>query len=88
VSSLLVEIAGRVQGVGFRYSVQRRAREAGVAGWVRNREDGTVEAALEGDDEAVERVVELCRRGPAGAEVADVSVSEREAEGAEGFEVR
>jgi acylphosphatase len=88
VRAVRVEVSGRVQGVGFRYSVQRRARERGVAGWVRNREDGTVEAWLEGEEDAVDSVLEVCRSGPRGAGVAEVKVDEGEAEGLAGFEVR
>ncbi len=84
-----VVVHGRVQGVGFRYSAQRRAVEAGVDGWVRNRGDGTVEAVLEGDAEAVERVLAFLREGPRGAEVTDVRVSnEEEPEGLRGFDAR
>ena len=49
---------GRVQGVFFRETTRRTAEQHGVAGWVRNNADGTVEAVFEGDDEAVERLVE------------------------------
>ena len=84
-----VVVHGRVQGVGFRYSVRQRAASAGVAGWVRNCSDGSVEAVFEGDDEAVERVVEWMREGPRGAVVEDVEVSEDDgSEGLSGFEVR
>jgi acylphosphatase len=79
---------GRVQGVFFRDSVRRRAEEAGVAGWVNNRSDGAVEAVLEGEPDAVEAMVEFCRRGPGRAEVAELEVSEESPEGLTGFEVR
>jgi len=59
-----------------------------VAGWVTNRPDGAVEAVFEGDSDAVERLVEFCRRGPSGAEVESVDVVEEEPEGLSGFEVR
>jgi acylphosphatase len=83
-----VVVSGTVQGVFFRDTVRGAAVERGVAGWVRNRSDGTVEAELEGPPEAVHAVVEVCRRGPAGAEVAGVDVEEGEAQGERGFEVR
>ena len=84
-----VVVHGRVQGVGFRYSVRQRAASAGVAGWVRNCADGSVEAVFEGDDDAVERVVEWMREGPRGAAVQDVEVSEEDgSEELGGFEVR
>ena len=69
-------ITGRVQGVGFRFFAEAAAMREGVHGWVRNRPDGAVEAWLEGDAEAVERVEAALRRGPAGARVDDVSVAE------------
>jgi acylphosphatase len=82
-----VVISGRVQGVFFRDSIRQRAESAGVAGWVRNTPDGTVEAVFEGPAEAVEALVEFSRRGPARAEVAGVDVTEEEPEGISGFRV-
>jgi acylphosphatase len=64
-----VVVHGRVQGVGFRYAVVDRARLLGLGGWVRNRPDGTVEAAFEGPHERVRSIVDWCRRGPRGARV-------------------
>ena len=78
-------ISGRVQGIGFRYSCRRVAESAGVSGWCRNLPDGRVEAALEGEAEAVERVVAWCRRGPSHAIVTDVDVVPETPEGATGF---
>ena len=69
-------ITGRVQGVGFRFFVDAAAAREGVHGWVRNRPDGAVEASIEGDREAVERVEAALRRGPSGARVEDVRVEE------------
>jgi acylphosphatase len=68
ISKFLV-IAGRVQGVGFRDWIIRRARRQGIAGWVRNRRDGTLEALIAGEADAVEELLRACRRGPPGAEV-------------------
>jgi acylphosphatase len=79
---------GRVQGVFFRDSTRRRAEAAGVSGWARNRPDGAVEAAFEGEPEAVESMVELCRRGPGRAEVTDLEVIDEEPEGLSGFVIR
>ena len=76
---------GAVQGVGYRFSAARAAALRDVSGWVRNRADGTVEAVLEGSQEAVESMVEWCRRGPPGALVADVEVHEEPPEGVAGF---
>ena len=83
-----VIVHGLVQGVGFRYAVASAARSRGVAGWVRNRSDGTVEAAFEGDPEAIESVVRFCREGPRGAEVLRVDVEDEVPEGLVGFEIR
>ena len=79
---------GRVQGVFFRDSLRERARAHGVSGWVLNRDDGAVEAVLEGEPENVERVVRFAETGPPRADVADVSVTDEEPEGLLGFEVR
>jgi len=67
-------VRGRVQGVWFRGSMQDEARRLGVAGWVRNRPDGTVEAEVEGTREAVDGLIAWARHGPPGARVADVRV--------------
>ncbi len=77
-----------MQGVFFRDTTRRRAESAGVSGWVRNREDGVVEAVFEGNPAAVEELVEFCRRGPSRAEVTSVEVIEEGPEGLEGFQVR
>ena len=69
-------IRGRVQGVGYRAFLRHEAQRHGVAGWVRNRRDGSVEAVLQGSAEAVQSVIEHARRGPHGARVTDVEVSE------------
>jgi acylphosphatase len=82
-----VTVYGFVQGVGFRFAVERAARSRGVAGWVRNRPDGTVEAVFEGDLNDVEALVGLCRRGPRGAAVERVDVEVESPEGLAGFRV-
>ena len=69
-------ITGRVQGVGFRFYMQRKARELGVTGWVRNRRDGAVEAVVQGETDAVEAMTAWARRGPPSAVVAEVSISD------------
>jgi len=73
-----VLVAGRVQGVGFRWAVEDEARDAGVTGWVRNLPDGRVEAVFEGEEESVRRMVGFCRRGPAAARVDDVEMIREE----------
>jgi acylphosphatase len=66
--------AGRVQGVGFRYFVLRKASALGVTGWVRNLGDGRVEAIFEGSPEAVAKAVEWCRIGPPHSHIRDLQV--------------
>lgn len=83
-----VVVSGHVQGVFFRETARRRALALGVAGWIRNDADGSVEAALEGAEDAVERLVELCREGPRGARVEWVDVIAEEPEGLSGFDAR
>jgi acylphosphatase len=83
-----VIVHGRVQGVGFRYSLARAAQSRGVAGWARNRADGTLEAVFEGDPGAVEALVRLSHAGPRGAEVERVDVFEEPPEGLSRFETR
>ena len=82
-----VLVHGRVQGVFFRDTLRERARAHGVAGWVRNRPDGAVEAVFEGSPEAVERLVRFCRTGPPRAAVERVEVTEEDPEGLSGFDV-
>ena len=83
-----VIVHGEVQGVFFRDSARDEASQRGVAGWARNRPDGTVEAVFEGEREAVERLVEYCRSGPPQAAVERVETSGEEPEGLSGFSVR
>jgi acylphosphatase len=68
-------IAGRVQGVGFRFFVEDAARHEGLSGWVRNLPDGQVEVLVEGDEAAVDRVEQKIRRGPSSARVDRVDVA-------------
>lgn len=86
--SIRVRIEGRVQGVGYRAWTARRARGLGVAGWVRNRSDGSVEAVLQGEAHAIERMLADCRVGPPGALVHAVSILGEVEEALVGFEVR
>ncbi len=83
-----VVVHGRVQGVFYRASTRREAQDAGVAGWVRNAEDGTVHAHVEGAPEAVERMLAWMRRGPRHAQVDRVEVQVADPEGHAGFAVR
>ena len=77
-----------MQGVGFRYQARSRAKSLGLAGFVRNLPDGSVEAVFEGEDERVESMVEWSRHGPPGARVDDVEVSWEQSTGEQGFAVR
>jgi acylphosphatase len=82
-----VVVTGRVQGVFFRASCAERARAAGLAGWVRNRSDGAVEAEFEGPDDRVEAILAWCREGPPSARVDEVLITDRETAGETGFRV-
>ena len=82
-----IEARGRVQGVFFRESMRRWALQRGVAGWVRNRTDGSVEAVFEGERDAVLSLVESCRLGPPDARVESLDVHDEPAEGLTGFSV-
>lgn len=83
-----VVASGGVQGVWYRQSCLEQARAAGVAGWVRNHPDGTVEAELEGTAGAVEAVVAWMRVGPPRATVTGLAVEDLAPVGVHGFEVR
>jgi acylphosphatase len=81
-------IHGNVQGVFFRDSTRDQARSHGVSGWVRNREDGAVEAVLEGPPDAVEQLLHFLKQGPSHADVQRVDVEDEAPEGFDSFEVR
>ena len=83
-----VRVTGRVQGVFFRGWTQEQADRLGIKGWVRNCPDNTVEAHLEGEESAVNWLIDLIGDGPPGARVANVQVREAAVEGLGGFEVR
>ena len=74
MQNVRIEITGHVQGVGFRYAMRAEARRRGLSGWVRNRRDGSVEALLQGDADAVRALIDWARQGPPGAHVAEVRV--------------
>jgi acylphosphatase len=83
-----VRIRGRVQGVFFRAEARARAESLGLAGWICNAPDGSVEAEFEGEEERVGSMLGWCRRGPSGAHVDDVEVESEEPTGEAGFSVR
>ncbi|MEV1132078.1 acylphosphatase [Agromyces sp. NPDC049794] len=82
-----VIVHGEVQGVGFRYTARLEAGRIGVAGWVRNRRDGAVEAEIEGDEASVGQMIEWLAQGPPGAVVRRTDVTELEPIGESEFRV-
>jgi acylphosphatase len=87
VTRARVRVRGLVQGVNFRAETEARARALGVAGWVRNAGDGSVEAVFEGPRDRVESLLAWCRRGPSGACVDAVEVAWEEPRGEPAFRV-
>ncbi|WP_320053476.1 acylphosphatase [uncultured Acetobacteroides sp.] len=83
-----IVVSGRVQGVGFRYYVDRKAQELGVYGYVRNLPNGKLEVEAEGDDVSVETLIDYCRIGPARALVDRVEVHSQPVVGYTHFGVR
>jgi len=84
-----VVVEGFVQGVGYRHFAWRAGRRLGLSGWVRNRADGTVEALVSGEPEAVETMLAELRRGPSGAHVRNVRLAEADGDFIDGaFEIR
>jgi acylphosphatase len=83
-----VIVHGRVQGVGFRWATRAEARRIGLEGWVRNRDDGTVEAEIQGSDEDVERMRAWLAVGPPGAHVMRVDVADIGTVSDSGFALR
>src|SRR6185437_7659876 len=83
--TLRLVIAGRVQGVGYRDWMLGEALARGIAGWVRNRRDGTVEALVHGEDAAIESLLAACRRGPPAAAVTAVTQSPADPPAEQGF---
>jgi acylphosphatase len=69
-----VYVAGLVQGVAFRYYARREARSLGITGWVKNLHDGRVELLFEGEEAAVDQMVDWCRHGPRSAHVMDIQI--------------
>ncbi|QSW99479.1 acylphosphatase [Haloterrigena alkaliphila] len=83
-----VFVSGTVQGVYYRATTRDTARERGVGGWVKNLEDGRVEAIFEGPEDAVEGMIEWCHTGSPAADVEDVEAEFEEPQGEDGFEIR
>lgn len=82
-------VTGRVQGVCYRAFTKENAVAAGLNGWVRNTDDGCVEAVFEGSKSEIERMISICRQGPTASLVRDIDVQwEGAAEGLKGFQIR
>jgi acylphosphatase len=86
-ATLRVHVSGIVQGVGYRQWLRTEAVRRGLAGWVRNRTDGSVEAVLHGDSAAVEAVAAACKKGPSMARVDKVQASPAEYDGTKEFRI-
>lgn len=84
----IIEVSGRVQGVGFRYYTVQKAKELNVVGFVQNRPDGDVLIEAEAETEALIEFVQWCRKGPAWAKVTDVRVSDTLPVGYTDFEIK
>lgn len=83
-----VYVSGDVQGVFFRATTREKARQVGVTGWVRNLDDGRVEAHFEGTDEQLDEMIEFCHEGSSAATVEDVEVDHVDPEGHDRFQIR
>jgi acylphosphatase len=88
VIAVLVRITGRVQGVGFRWHTRSEAQHLGLAGWVRNLSDGSVEARLEGPERTVDAMITWLGHGPPAALVEDAVVEQVDVLGLDGFQIR
>jgi acylphosphatase len=86
--ALHLRITGRVQGVGYRYAFEREARRLGLAGWVRNRADASVEAQVQGPAAALDALTAWARRGPAAARVDQVTATPVGEQEFKAFEIR
>lgn len=86
--TIRLRVAGRVQGVGYRDFVHGEAEARGLAGWVRNRRDGTVEAVVSGAAESIDEFIAACWRGPPSSRVADIQIEPADADFPAGFAIR
>ncbi|MEO0393396.1 MAG: acylphosphatase [Pseudomonadota bacterium] len=85
--TIRVSIFGRVQGVGYRVWTEQRARQLGLAGWVRNRLDGSVEAVFSGDKGVIAQMVRACEEGPSVARVERVKQQREDAQANQDFKI-
>ncbi len=88
LKAYIIQVYGRVQGVGFRYYTRKKAVELGINGFVRNMRDGSVYIEAECDGDMLELFVDWCRQGPEWSRVEKVSVQEKPVEGSSGFTIR
>ncbi len=87
MSRIKVLVSGRVQGVFYRAFVKQNAEQLGLSGWVKNRRDGRVAAEIEGNKEAIKKMLGLMRHGPSAARVDNIQTADMEEKGSEGFEI-
>ncbi len=83
-----IHITGKVQGVSFRYYILKEAQRLGINGWVKNLEDGRMEAIAQGKEEDLQQLLRLFRKGPPYAEVERVDMKEMPEQKLEGFEIK
>ncbi len=86
--ALVIQVFGRVQGVGFRYYTKKKAQELGIKGYVQNRPDGSVKIEAEGEDQKLEAFLHWCRQGPSWARVQEVKSAELPPAGYEDFRIK
>jgi len=84
----IIRVYGKVQGVGFRYYTQQKARELGITGFVQNRPDGSVYIEAEGEEENLDNFIQWCYEGPGWARVTDVKVQKTPVFGYDGFKIK
>ena len=80
-------IDGRVQGVGFRYSLYIKALQLGIKGWVKNKDDNKVEAVFEGEQDKINHILEFCKKGPFLTNISNIKIKEEQYKGEEKFRI-
>ena len=88
MKSVHVKILGRVQGVWYRASTKQKAESLGIKGWVRNTNDGCVEAVFEGEGSLVDEMISWCRQGPPMAQVENIDIKTQNLSNFEGFKIK
>ena len=82
-----ITVVGRVQGVGFRYSLYIKALQLGIKGWVKNKDDNKVEAVFEGEQDKINHIIEFCKKGPFHANISNIKIKEEQYKGEEKFRI-